>query len=165
MVATADRETMPGVAISLTFWLMLLAASGLFAAVSLSPKLFTYLTLHDQYLTQQHELVQLERDHQELERVISALKDDPQFAAEMARLEFDAVRPGEEILAVDELLTLSPHQAAKTPRQPYVAASPWRPWVAILAHTQPLRMTLLGTAAVLVLLAFGWMHERAPTGD
>jgi len=150
---------MSGVAISLTFWLMLLAAAGLFAVVSLSPKLSTYLALCDQHFAQQHELLQLERDHAELERVIAALEHDPHFAAEMARMEFDAVRPGEEILSVDSALTLSPNIGAMKTDPLAVGGSRWRPWIAVLAEFQPLRMLLLATAAGLVLFAFGWMHE------
>lgn len=150
---------MSGVAISLTFWLMLLTSAGLFAAVSLSPKLSSYLALRDQYAAQQHELLQLEREHGELERVIAALEHDPLFAAEMARMEFDAVRPGEEILSVDSALTLSPGIGSTSARRQLVSTSPWRPWIAILADVQPLRMILLATAAALVLIAFGWMQE------
>lgn len=158
---TSDTdEPMAGVAISLTFWLMLLAAAALFALVSLAPKLATFLALRDQSLAQQHELVQLEREQAELERVIAALEHDPLFAAEMARMEFDAVRPGEEILAVDSDLILTPNKSSPSV-QPMIATSPWRPWVGILAEFQPLRWLLLAAAAVLVLIAFGWMQEKS----
>lgn len=147
-------------AVSLTFWLLLLAAVGLFAVVSMSPKLLTYLTLRDQYQTQQQELLVLEQQQAELNRVIAALKDDPQFAAEMARMEFDAVRPGEEILTVESSLALEPHAVNKTSAGRSSRSSAWRPLVAVAAQFQSLRMAFLVAAAMLVIIAFGWMHER-----
>jgi cell division protein FtsB len=145
-------------AISLLFWLTLLAAAAVFAAVSLSPKLATYLALCDEFRAQQEELVELEQQHAELERVIAALKNDPQFVAELARLEFDAVRPGEEILSVDSSLTLAPRAGLPRQQRPSTLTSPWRPWVAVVATSRPLRSTLLLSAAILVLFAFGWLH-------
>lgn len=163
--ATAAAPSTPvddpsGVAVSLMFWLTLLAAAGLFAGVSLSPKLATYLTLQEQFRSQQQELIDLEQGHRELDRVIAALKDDPNFAAELARLEFDAVRPGEEILSVDGSLSLEPHAVAKPHQGPTVTRSAWQPWVEVLAYYQPLRTALLVAAAVLVLWAFGWLQDR-----
>lgn len=164
--ATADTPPPPaddpsGVAVSLTFWLTLLAAAGLFAGVSLSPKLSAYLKLQEQFRTQQQELVDLEQEHRELDRVIAALKDDPNFAAELARLEFDAVRPGEEILSVDGSLALEPHAISKPHESRAVTRSAWQPWVEVLAYYQPLRTALLAAAAILVLWAFGWLQDRS----
>lgn len=157
-----SAEPWSGMAVSLTFWLLLLAAAGLFAFVSLSPKALAYLTLWDQFQSQQEELVQLEQQQTELNRVIAALKDDPQFAAEMARMEFDAVRPGEEILAVESSLALEPHAVHKSPGRSE-RGSAWRPWIAAAVQSQSLRMGCLLAAAMLVLVAFGWMHERRGT--
>lgn len=166
MSSLASRTgPLSGVATSLLFWLTLLVAAGLFAAVSLSPKIASYLALCDEYRTQQEELVELERQHAELERVIAALKDDPQFAAELARLEFDAVRPGEEILSVDSSLSLTPNARAPLPKPRPVVRSPWRPWVGVLASAQPLRKTLLLVAAGLVLFAFGWLREEGDSSS
>ncbi len=158
-----STEPDSGLAMSLAFWLMLAAAAALFATVSLSPKLTTYLDLEEQFRTQQRELLDLERQHVELGRVIAALKDDPQFAAEMARMEFDAVRPGEEILSVDASLALEPHALQKAAPQRPTSRPIWHAWLAALAYYQPLRTTLLATAAALILIGFGWMQDRAPS--
>lgn len=154
-------ELWSGVAISLTFWLVLLAAAGLFGIVSLSPKIATYLTLQQQHQSQQAELADLEHQRRELEGVIAALKNDPNFAAELARLEFDAVRPGEEILSVDGSLALEPHALAKPHESRVKRQSPWQPWIEVIAYYQPLRSALLLTAAILVLWAFGWLQDRS----
>lgn len=162
-VADPSAEPWSGMAVSMTFWLLLLAAAVLFAFVSLSPKALTYLTLWDQFQSQQEELVQLEQQQTELNRVIAALNDDPQFAAEMARLEFDAVRPGEEILTVESSLALEPHAVRKSPAGRSERGSAWRPWIAAAVQSQSLRMGCLLAAATLVLVAFGWMHDHRGT--
>lgn len=156
-----SAEPLSGIAVSVAFWLALLSAVGVFAGVSLSPKLAVYLALEDQHRSQQQELMKLEHQHAELERVIAALKDDPQFAAELTRLEFDAVRPGEEILSVDSSLTFNPNAVARGSLPSAVTRSPWRPWVAILAYNQRLRTVLFVTAAGLVLFAFGWLQDNS----
>jgi cell division protein FtsB len=161
--ADPSAEPWSGMAVSLTFWLLLLAAAVLFAFVSLSPKALAYLTLWDQFQSQQEELVQLEQQQAELNRVIAALNDDPQFAAEMARLEFDAVRPGEEILTVESSLALEPHAVHELPAGRSEKHSAWRPWIAAAVQSQSLRRGCLLAAAMLVIIAFGWMHERAGT--
>jgi cell division protein FtsB len=157
------NEPDAGLAVSLAFWLMLAAAAALFATVSLSPKLTTYLDLEEQFCTQQQELLDLERQHADLNRVIAALKDDAQFAAEMARLEFDAVRPGEEILSVEAALALEPQALQPAAPQQQATRRPiWHAWLATLAYYQPLRTILLAIAATLILIGFGWMQDRAP---
>jgi cell division protein FtsB len=173
--------------VSLSFWLALLTAAGLFAAVSLAPKLAAYLDVRDEHRAGQLRLLALERQQAELERVIDALKHDPQFAAELARLQFDAVRPGEEILPVDPSLSLNPN--AISSGLPGISAdedgrlslrercfrgakgdnariagpgqsSAWRTSNRLLATSQWLRQTLLICAAALVLFAFGWLPAR-----
>ena len=157
----ASAAPWSGVFISLAFWLTLLLAAGLFAAVSLAPKLAVYLSLEQRHYAQQLELVRLEQQQKELERVIASLKDDPQFAAELARLEFDAVRPGEEILSVDSSLTLDPNAVSVKPAPVSLRQTSLQTWAAILAEHRALRTGLLILAGSLVLLAFGWLQEVA----
>lgn len=157
----APSDSWSGVVISLAFWLTLFIAAAIFAAVSLAPKLAAYLALQEKHLSQQLELVALEQQQTELERVIAALKDDPQFAAELARLEFDAIRPGEEILSVESSLALDPNSRLATVITPSAQQSTLKPWVAVLAEQGSLRSGLLVGAGLLVLLAFGWFHESS----
>ncbi len=93
--------------------------------------------------------------------MIVALKDDPQFAAELARLEFDAVRPGEEILSAESSLALDPNSRSAHPVRPLPSQSPLQRWVVVLAERRSLRSGLLFVAGGLVLLDFGWLQETA----
>lgn len=163
---TADPPTTSwsGVAVSFAFWLTLLLSAVIFASVSLAPKLAHHLALENEYRSQQFELKRIEQQQTELERVIAALKDDPHFSAELARLEFDAVRPGEEILNVDTSLALHPNRPVAAAVSHVSSPSPWQPWVEIFANNSQLRFALLATAAGLILFAFGWLQDRCPTG-
>jgi cell division protein FtsB len=113
--------------VSLLFWMLLLTAAMLFAAVSLAPKLVTVRSLSLQHHHQQLRLLHLEQQTEQLERVVLALEQDPQFSAEIARLEFDAQRPGEELLPVDDRLQLSP--VGQTVWKPVPAALAEDPWL------------------------------------
>ena len=99
--STSRPETISGMAISLAFWLCLLLSAVLFAIVALSPKLFIYLQLRSQFDANQSRLVSLERQADQLQRVVHAIGNDKEFASELTRIEFDAVRPDEEVIPVD----------------------------------------------------------------
>jgi cell division protein FtsB len=147
-------ETAFGMAVSLMFWLCLLAACLLFALVSLSPKLLVYLQLRSQFDANQRRLVGLEQQADQLERVIDAIKTDAEFSAELTRIEFDAVRPDEEVIPVDMALKLDA-RAVETPLAESPAVHEWyEPHVKTLASDQRLRMSLLGSATLLIILAF-----------
>lgn len=156
---TSPASRIGGLAISLAFWTGLIIAAVLFAAVNLSPRLAAILKLREEHYANQLRLVSLEKQARQLERVVQALEHDPAFAAEMARLEFDALRPGEEVIAVDRTLALDARHAA-TAEPPRGATQAWYlPAVEILATSRELRNTLLLAAAVLTIVAFTWLQE------
>jgi hypothetical protein len=99
-------EPRHGWILSLAFWLCLLLAGGLYAAVALSPKILAHLHLKQKFYENQIRLVTLERQVQYLGKVVVALENEPDFAAELLRVDFDASRPGDERIAVDRSLSL-----------------------------------------------------------
>src|SRR5262245_32173064 len=110
---SADDRNRPGAAVwsgvvSVLFWLFLLTAAGLYAGASLAPKIVAWQEWEREYRANQMELVSLESRSTQLEQVVAALKDDPQFSAEVVRLEFDARTPGEEVIPVSEQLAFNP---------------------------------------------------------
>jgi len=158
IAAQPAPETLTGFVISLLFWLSLLVATVMFAAVGLSPKLIDQARLREEYEANQFRLVQLEQQNEQLQRVVDAIRRDKEFAAEMTRIEFDAVRQGEEIIPVDSGLRLSPRDAAVT-RAPAVMPQAWyRPWLMPFAENDELRMSLLGSAAALIVISFTWFQ-------
>jgi cell division protein FtsB len=158
-LATSTPGRAGGLAISLAFWMALLIAALLFATVNLSPRLTTLLKLRDEHYANQMRLVALEKQARQLERVVEALEHDPVFAAEMARLEFDALRPGEEVISVDRKLALDARHATKFEADRPAARAWYLPAVEMVATSQDLRNTLLLTAAVLVVVSFTWLQD------
>lgn len=153
--------------LSVLFWLFLLTAGALYAGVALSPKLIAWQAWDRQYQANQLELVALESRSTQLEQVVTALKDDPQFAAEIVRIEFDAQAPGEEVLPVSGRLVYDPRttEPVDQPRPVKTRQPPWQVWLMTLATDQPLRRGLLTTAAALVVVGFTFLHDRrSPRG-
>ncbi len=150
-----------GALVSLAFWCSLILAAALFAMASLAPKLVTRETLSRQFQQQQSRLLELELQTEQLGRVVTALELDPEFAAEIARLEFDAMRPGEEVIAVDAALQLTPvsRHAASSPR-PADEEHSWQPRVNQFAADAQLRQGLLVVAAILVVVAFTFLQDN-----
>ncbi|MEX2285591.1 MAG: hypothetical protein WD648_00800 [Planctomycetaceae bacterium] len=156
-----SKQSNLGWLVSLLFWACLLVAVALFALTVLSPKVLAFLELEKEYHQNQVRLVRLERQVEYFDKVASALQTDAEFAKELARFEFDAVRPGEERIAVDRRLSLQ----ASPPPEPLLQSTSSVEW-----YTLPLRTFLddprnrnraLVVAALLVIVAFAFLQEPA----
>lgn len=157
----SEHETVSGLIVSLLFWFSLLLAAGLFTAVALAPKLAETLRLRDLYTVNQLKLVSVERQNEQLQRVVEAIQHDKDFAAELTRIEFDAVRSDEEIIPVATDLKLET-RGMETPRaQPVVPRAWYRPSLTLLTENDSLRSSLLGAAAVLVVVSFTWFQPAS----
>ncbi len=156
---------------SVLFWLALLVAAVLYASVVLAPKVLAYLDLRDEYVANQVELVAREREVNYLSSVAGALRSDPDFAAELARIDFDAVRPGEERIAVEEHLSLQPRslEAAAAVEPPNVPYAEFARELAALADRPKYRTGALLSSVILVVIAFsffnGFQAEIEPDDD
>ena len=144
---------------NLAFWFCLIAAAGIYAVVALSPKVLAYVRLQNECYANQVRLVSLERQVQYLGSVAAALKSEPEFAAELARVEFDAVRPGDERIPVDRHLSIDAPVRKPVPN----ALSAQTSWTEMLlepfAHHRTIRLTLLAIAGAIVLTAFTFLIE------
>lgn len=142
--------------VTLSFWGTLLVAAFLFATVALAPKLQTLAAMDAEYAENQFRLVELERQANELGKVAEALENDPSFATELAKLEFAAVRAGDERIAVPDELQLGvadlPLRGAdydigrRVPLPPLLLTP--------LATNAVVRSSLLVLAALLAMTAF-----------
>jgi len=153
-----------GTCVSFAFWTCLLVSAACFAAVALAPKYLQCQRLSEQYAANQRRLAEFERQTLQLKEVVSALEKDPAFAEELARVEFDAVRPGEEVLPVDPALRLDPHAELLTSDRPAATIHSWLPTIVVLANEQDVRAALLLVSALLVVVAFTWLHDRFEAG-
>lgn len=154
--------------VSLSFWCSLTAASLMYAAVSLSPRLEEWLTARDQYASNAHRLHVLENEVDYLERVVDAMKKDPEFARRMSEQIQLSPSPVSEsgfepttVAAPDG--TPPSSVSVSTMEQPRLpsAALPGelRKGILDLATNSELRTGLLAFAAGLTLLAFTLLNE------
>lgn len=139
---------------------MLLLAATIYASVALSPKMLTWLRIRGDYVANQIQLVRLEEQVLYLDSVADALETDPDFAAEMARAEFNAYRAGDERIPVDQSLSLSSRTAPASVERPDVRLPWYLPIVQRLATSQRLRRVLLAISAGLIIFSFTFLNEE-----
>jgi hypothetical protein len=155
----ADQPWRDGLS-SLIFWICLFVAAAMYAAVSLAPKLLTYLDLELDYRFNQWKLVELDRQVSHLDKVIEAQTSDPAFILEQVRSAFDVARPNEQRISVESHLRLNIEGAVPAARN----AAPTWPWyaplVAVVAQSHEIGTALLCAAAALVLFAFTFLYDR-----
>jgi cell division protein FtsB len=150
---------------NLAFWICLIAAAGIYAAVALSPKTLAYVRLQNQCFANQVHLVSLERQVQYLGRVAAALKSEPEFAAELARVEFDAVRPGDERIPVDRRLSINAPVREPAPYASSLQTSWTESLLEPFAHDRSVRVALLAIAGAMVLTAFTFLIEPSTNNE
>ena len=145
--------------VSLIFWLSLLTAASMYAAVALSPKLAEWIAARERYATNAHRLAHLEDEVEYLERVSAALKDDPEFARRLAQASLPA-NSGEDqhIVPVTEELLFGGRDDADG-SQPAISKPAWHNIVRILASNQRYRNCLLITAVLLTILGFTFLND------
>ena len=149
---------------SLLFWLCLLIAAALYAVIALSPRLVVWGDLQVESARQQVELVNLERQAQQLARVAAALERDPEFVAELARVELAAAKPGGTQIPLPPALGFDP----RAPRAVEAAAEPTTPWYLPAARRAAadgrLRWRMLGAASGILLFAFVFLQGGCAAG-
>ena len=136
-------------ALDLAFWPALVVAGGLFAAATLAPGLAEWRDVRVRLAEADAELHALRAEAAELKKVADALRSDPAFAAEVARLDL-----GLPPAVGDRLGT-----PAAPPPAPVAAAVPVSPpaaWPGLesLAASRRLRAGLAAAAAGLLAAAF-----------
>ncbi len=153
------RGTSTAALTSVLFWCFLVCAIGLYAAVALAPKLWIHMKLVSEYRTNYAQIQALRERIEFLKKVADALKTDPEFRAEYARLDLVAERTDSERISVKEHLAWDTRRAEMLPCiRP--AALPWyAPLVRQLAFNQGVRRVVLAAAALITVLSFGFLHE------
>jgi len=147
-------------------WLCLLTAAGLYAAVALSPRLLTYVRLQQEYQQNQQRLVMLEQQVQRMDRIAAALESDPQFAADLARTDFETNHPGELKIPVPPELAINVRDTQPDVSLPDIPLPWFTPFLERLSKDRPLENALLTIAAALAIISFILSPgSRGPAGD
>jgi cell division protein FtsB len=144
--------------VAMIFWLLLLIVTVLYGAVALAPKLLIFSDLNDDAAQLQARLVHLERQVNELRKVVDLLENDPQVIRELARIDLDAAQPDEERIAIGPELILQSRLTTPSPLTAEVTRAWYSPFLKSFATNHKLRVTSLSVAAVLVLVSFTFFH-------
>jgi hypothetical protein len=148
---------------ALAFWCSLLIAGGLFAVLALAPKLRAYHHLSKDYDGLHRQLVATERRTESLTKVAYALEHDPEFASELARVNFDAPKP-EERIPVGPQLSLAAWDSDQTTDaevRPARAVLLDGPLLDTLSEDRTVRVPLFAASSLLVLVAFALCGQTA----
>jgi cell division protein FtsB len=158
--STSSDASPAGWLASLLFWLAVLAAAGMYALVALSPKVLAWHEERERWHGNQERLVRLERKVLYLKHVAQALESDPEFAAELARVELHASRPGDERLPVEGQLSLAADSGKGESEQPTPPSAFRLPLSTLrdFAEDARLRRWTLLAAAGLVVFAFTFLQ-------
>lgn len=142
---------------SFAFWIALVIAALMYAAVSLSPKLADWISVRQQHAANAERLREMEEEVDYLERVAAALRKDPAFAHRLV----DAAQSGNQQQAF-----VQESDSSKTgdPKVNSVAAKPLiqpaaSEIVMLLASHQKLRNWILICASGLTVLAFTLLND------
>lgn len=153
-------------AAALAFWCSLLVAAGLFAVLALAPKLRTYHQLSRDYQGLHRQLVSTERRTESLAKVADALAHDPDFASELARINFDAPKT-EERIPVGPQLSLAAWDSeatVDTEIRPSPAVLLDGPLLNALSDDRTVRVPLFAASSLLLVVAFALCGQNAASG-
>ena len=142
---------------SVAFWFTLLTAALMYAAVSLSPKLADWMNVRQQHAANAMRLQEMEDEADYLERVASALKNDPEFAQRLVQ----ATQSGNaqhNALPVSDPATFGGTNAAAPALNPLVRPAVAEIVVHLATHRRH-RTYLISSAAGLTILAFTLMND------
>jgi cell division protein FtsB len=149
VVAPATGSIWPAVA----FWLTAFLSAALFAAVLIAPAWQQRESLRTRVMQLAAQCRHIQEANGRLERVVTALKHDPDFTGELARVELDFGPAGEQRLP-------APLRHAKSPPTTPERAQSWTaPLVHLFARDAMTRHTALATAAVLAVVALAFFNQ------
>lgn len=138
-----------------TFWAALLLAAAVYAVVALSPGLLQWFQLREQYHQNASQLLQLEQDVSQLERIRDSLEQDPGFREQQSEsgstLDRELQRIGGEQSGFR-----SAHGTSAEARQVFGPGG--AELLQAVGRDDGLRRWLLWAAALIVLLAFTFLN-------
>ena len=151
-------------AVSLAFWITLLIAALMYGSVALAPRLFAWIEIRHDFLSNAHQLQALETEVDYLERVRDALASDPEFVRRMAAASIaEDVGEAEVIPVSGSLIFGSADQLQE--RMPEIQTPTGTALVQRFASDRHLRSVLLVSAGLLVVCAVAAVASAAATAS
>jgi hypothetical protein len=140
-------------AVSLAFWITLLIAASMYGCVALAPRLFAWIEIRHDFLTNAHQLQALESEVDYLERVRDALKSDPEFVQRMAEASIAEDIGEAEVIPVSGTLIFGSEDQLQE-RMPEIEEPVGALLVQQFATDRQLRHGLLVSASLMIVFAF-----------
>ncbi len=140
-------------AVSLAFWITLLTAAVVYASVALAPRLYAWLQVRHEFLSNAHQLQALESEVDYLERVQHALQTDPEFVRRLAASSISEQTGEAEVIPVSGSLIFGTSDQLEQ-RMPEIEDPLAADLIQRFAADRALRKSLLMTAGLLVVFAF-----------
>lgn len=150
---------------SISFWLSLGVALGLYGLAILSPKLASREQLLFTSHAQQIQLVREEQKLTRLQLVTASLQQDSRFVDKLLQKDRNSRQNGEEIIPVEGNLV---YRETDSDRGDSALAAirnpPWyAPVISMIGESSDIRGVLLLSSVVLILLSFGFLQPPAET--
>ena len=140
-------------AVSFAFWITLLVAAVIYGAVALAPRLYAWIQVRHEFITNAHQLQALESEVDYLERVRHALETDPDFVRRMAESSIARDVTNAEVIPVSGALVFGSsdqlQERLPEPEQPAATRLIHR-----FAADRQLRTGLLASSGLLIVFAF-----------
>ena len=153
----AESSNSRGLFVSLTFWISLFVAAGFYGAATLAPKIVSLQRRENELAAQTQRVESLATQVGELELVVNALENDPEYIAAAARRQLGRPAVGESLIPIQK-------EGPPPIEVPDQTSPNWQSAVVSkLAGDPLLRTRLLTASAAIILFAFTFQHVRPRT--
>lgn len=144
--------------VSIAFWVCLGVTSVLFAMVVAAPRMLEWHQLETRWVKTTQQMQDLQAEIRHLELMREALRNDPEFATQIAREELNLAMTA-AALSVDSSLRSDPWRR-RSVRAAVALRTPWyQELMSELAGQTQLRRRWLWCTALLCVLSFTFLHE------
>lgn len=137
---------------SLLGWSSILLAGGIYAVLTLAPRIVTWEELSRKQAAGRLQIEQLHEQTRQMEQMVETLETDPRILEELARAEWRVESESEETIAVDTSLRMSFTDVSQHPRVPVAKAAAYIDWLKAVSVDESLRGKLMLAAIALCLV-------------
>ena len=143
---------------SMIFWATLITAAAGYATAALSPQYIRWQTAQQDFQRNAAQLEQLATEIRQLDGLVLALQEDPEFAAALSAARNGTENP--ELARLTATMRPNPAEPEHTPQTAINSLpAPWQKLLLQTAQSGPVRTRLLWGSAALTLLAFTFLND------
>ncbi len=137
---------------SLLGWSSILLAGGIYAVLTLAPRVVVWEELSREQAAGRQQLEQLHEQTRQMEQMVDTLESDPRILEELARAEWRVESESEETIAVDTSLRTNFADVSHHPRVSVAKPAAYIVWLKAVSVDESLRGKLMLAAIALCLI-------------